>query len=75
MKCPICKQECEKVYFEQDLKTTARGVIYSEDEKPTVEKADITGGWSDLYDWIENMLTESGNVRIMGCLKCSEMAQ
>ena len=67
MKCPKCSAETNEVYVEQKMSTTVNGVM-GEDEK--IKYEDFDKGYSDGWEWIENMLSDEGKPIIVGCPKC-----
>jgi hypothetical protein len=67
MKCPKCKSEVQKIYIEQRFVTFIRG---EQNEKGEQFFDDMEAGYTQLGDWLDNMLTPSGRPKILGCEKC-----
>ena len=65
MKCPKCKKEVDEIYVEQEFVTTIKGV---KDE--TGYDYDLEAGYNLLYEWLEGMLVEKGNPKVLGCENC-----
>ena len=66
MKCPKCSKDVNFLYIEQDLITTAKGIRY----KNGNVSLDIPAGYTLLDNFIENMLAEIGDQRVLGCEVC-----
>ena len=64
MNCPKCKDKDVNIIVEQEYTTTIQGY------KDNIDLDDMASGWSDLYDWLENMLVEKGKQKIIGCEDC-----
>jgi len=67
MKCPKCKKEVKKVYIRQEFSAFTLGTM---DEQGKKEFGDLEAGYSQLGDWLDNMLMEKGRPKITGCENC-----
>ena len=69
-KCPICKANIvadNKMIIEREYITKV--LMCENEEEIDVDK--IASGYTDLYEWIENMLCRSGTGDvILGCEEC-----
>ena len=67
MKCPKCKKEVKEVYIQQEFSTSTLGTM---DEQGKKKFDDLDAGYSQLLDWLDNMLMEKGKPEIVGCENC-----
>lgn len=67
MKCPRCHKKVVEVIghttFEVVILTTKT------DDKMEYDMDELTSGYNDLYDWLENMLVET-KFKAEGCKHC-----
>lgn len=66
MKCPKCKKKCEELYIQQEFTTSVLGTKYPNGKIDY----DLDAGYSQLWDWLDNMLMEKGKPKIVGCNEC-----
>jgi len=63
--CPKCKRKVEELIVEQEFTTTIQGTLKEENLD-----LDIEAGYTDLKEWVDNMLIEKDKLKILGCEKC-----
>ena len=66
-KCPKCGKMVSSFVIKQKFETAVFGEQFSNGE---TTYPDITAGYTDLWEWISNMLNESGKAEILGCHIC-----
>jgi hypothetical protein len=68
-KCPKCGAKIDdenNLWIQQKFSTLIMGKMDSNGH----QELDMEAGYTDLFDWMDSMLSEDGGPEIFGCEKC-----